>query len=421
MNNGIVKVVNTINPIENFQSATIIGDPGCDGLGAATMSVFAKALTAVHSDFTMIVGDIVHRGIKPLYAAVSNFVNAIAPNPVYMLCGNHDTAFYDEYFGLRNYLLYNDKCLFIVLDNSTRNFSDDALSFLKSALKEYDRKNIVILFHYPAPNSICTNSINPEDWKHIDAIIGPYKERIRYFICGHIHSYYEDMIGETKLLVTGGGGARIEYVNEKIDPLKAHHHIVQLHFDKNDILQYRHIPLQTIEYTAEIVNGELKKRLEQALTNESVAHVKYKLFATDAQEKGYPGIAKMFRAFSDSEFFHAKNHLFILNSIGSIQNNLKHSHEQESHEINVLYKEFIDYCDKHHFGLARYAFFDSFEAEQVHERLVSKVISTFQDGLDIPETEYHTCTSCGYSFVGETKPKHCPVCGAPSDRIRSVD
>jgi rubrerythrin len=421
MNKGIVKVVNAVNQIENFQSVTIIGDPGCDGLGAGTMSIFAKALTAVSSDFSIIVGDIVHRGIKPLYAAVSSFVNTIAPDPVYMLCGNHDTAFYDEYFGLRNYLLYNDKCVFIVLDNSTRDFSQEALSLLESGLRGYERKNIIILFHYPAPNTICVNSINPEDWKKVDAIIGPHKERIRYFICGHIHSYYEDKIGEAKLLVTGGGGARIEYVNEKIDPLKAHHHIIQLFIDENDILQYRHVPLQAINYTNEIVNEDLKCRLELALSNESIAHVKYKLFADDSEQKGYPGIAKMFRAFADSEFYHARNHLFVLNSIGSVQDNLNTSHEQEYNEVNVLYKEYIEYCEMHHYGLARYAFNDSFEAEQIHERLVAKAIDIFQGGSDIPETEYYTCTSCGYSFAGEVKPKHCPVCGAPSDRIHSVN
>ncbi len=421
MNTGIVNVTQAINRIDDVNAITIIGDPGCDGLGAGTMSIFARALTAVPSELTLIVGDIVHRGIKPLYATVRNFVDSVSPNPVYMVCGNHDTAFYDEYFGLRNYLLYNDKLLLIALDNSTRDFSPAALQLLETGLNSYARQNIVLLFHYPAPNTIATNTINPPEWEKIAQIISPYRDRLRFLIAGHVHSYYEDVVDGVKLLVTGGGGARIEHVNDKIDPTKAHHHIIRLYFDANDILQYEHVPLHSTNYTRELEDDDLKARLEESLENEAVAHIKYRLLAVDAEEKGFPGLAKMFRAFADSEFFHARNHFFVLNNMGTIAENLQRSQEQEHHEITVMYKEHLAVCDEKNYGLARYSFYDSHEAEKVHEKLLVQAIGAYQRGEDMTNATYHTCTSCGYTFTGAEHPKHCPICGAPADKIRKVE
>jgi len=66
----VMKITERANRIDNFKSVTVFGDPGCDGLGAATMSIFAKALRAQRSDFSIIAGDIVHRGKQSLYDTV---------------------------------------------------------------------------------------------------------------------------------------------------------------------------------------------------------------------------------------------------------------------------------------------------------------------------------------------------------------
>lgn len=426
MSKGIIKVDKPINEIAPFKSVTIIGDPGCDGLGAGTMSVFAKALTALKSDFTLVVGDIVHRGIEPLYASVKQFVDSVAINPVYMLCGNHDTTHYDTYFGLRNYLLHNKDVLFVVLDNSTRCFSEETLHFLEKSLQDYERRNIVLFFHYPAPNSVCSNGINPDDWHVIDNIIKPYRRNIRYIVTGHVHSYYEtvldygDMLDNIKLIVTGGGGARIEYVNDKIDPEKAHHHVIKLYFDDEGVLRHEHIPLQSVGYAEELKDDTLKSHLMHALENESVAYMKYSLFAFDASEKGYPGIAKLFRALADSEFHHARNHFYVLDKMGSVEDSLKASRDQERYEVDIMYKDYLDYCVERNHGLARYSFYDSFEAEKVHAKIIDRALEEIKNGRDIEIANYKTCNSCGYTFTGSGNIKHCPVCGAPRDRISEV-
>lgn len=416
---GIVKITGRFNKIAEFSTVTIIGDPGCDGLGAATMSTFAKALTAVQSEYTIIAGDIVHRGIEPLYAAVTDFVNAIAPNPVFMVCGNHDTQHYDEYFGLRNYALYNDSYLFIILDNSTRKFSSEAITFLEDALVNYERDTVVLLFHYPPPNKVCTNSVNSDDWEVIERIIHPHRSKIHFTISGHLHSYFEFKADHRTSIVTGGGGARIEYISESIDKSKAHHHIVTLSSTGKGLL-HAHRSLDLVCYTSELNDAYLKKQLEQTLSNEAIAHVRYKVIAENAREKGFNGIAAMYEAFADSEYFHARNHLSILSDNLSIQQNLEKSRVNEHFEVEELYNDLVAYCVKTGAGLAKYVFFDSLEAEKIHEALVGKAIQSFESGSDIPLTSYRTCTSCGYTFAGSAAPRHCPICGAPGDKIRVV-
>lgn len=140
-----------------------MGDPGCDGLGAEIMTTFAKGLTVKRSDFAVILGDIVPIGYEIVYRSMTEFINTIAPYPVYSLCGNHDTNFYDKYFGLRNYLLVNDRTLLIILDNSKRKFEDNTLTFLRESLKNYSRNNILLLFHIPPPNSISPNAVTIEE------------------------------------------------------------------------------------------------------------------------------------------------------------------------------------------------------------------------------------------------------------------
>ena len=420
MNKGIVKVTKEINKIPKFSSISFIGDPGCDGLGASTMSVFAKALTCQKTDFSIVLGDIVHRSITNLYASVIDFVNIVSQRPVYLLCGNHDTIHYDEHFGLRNYLLYNDKALFLFLDNSKRKFEENTLNFIKSNISKFKRKNIVILFHVPPPSAIGENTVKQEEWDKVKEIILPFKENIRYIICGHVHSYYEDKIEGTNLLVSGGGGAKIEFLNPKIDKQKAHHHIVKLYFNTEDILVHEHISLESFKYIKELEDKNTLNYLENAFTNESKAHIKYMLFAEEAEEKGFPGIAKLFRALSDSEYYHAKNHYYVLGNMDTILNNLSSARDGESFEINVMYKEYLDYCRKSKKGLSAYAFLDSLEAEKIHYKLISEALKSFLEGKNVEIVSYHTCTSCGYTFSGISSQVCCPVCGAPFDRIKEV-
>ncbi|OHD14924.1 MAG: hypothetical protein A2086_10915 [Spirochaetes bacterium GWD1_27_9] len=172
-------------------------------------------------------------------------------------------------------------------------------------------------------------------------------------------------------------------------------------------------------FKKELLDNKLKEYLEKALTNEAIAHVKYKLFASDAEEKGFIGLAKMFRAFADAEFYHARNHFYVLNKMESIEKNLKNSNENETYEIDVMYKDFLEYSLSQKHGLASYTFFDALEAEKIHQKLVCEAIESFNNNKDVADDTYYTCSSCGQTFKG-IKPQNCHICGAPSDKIFEV-
>ncbi|MDD5216662.1 MAG: metallophosphoesterase [Candidatus Omnitrophica bacterium] len=420
MKNGLIKIQEQALRLVPFSSFSIIGDPGCDGLGAATMSIFARALHARPVDFSIIVGDLVPLGSKPLYENVSEFIEMLAPNPVFAICGNHDTEYFDSYFGRRNYVLFNDDILFIILDNSKREFSFEALELCRHALATYPNENVVILFHIPPPNSFTRNSLSREQWEPFREIYTPHRQRIRYLICGHVHSYFEDAIDDIPIIVSGGGGARIEAVDKQVDEKKARYHIVRFEFDHSKRLSHATIGLEDQAYQTELADATLAQYLQQAYQNEMAAHFKYRLFAEQAKDKGLAGLAKLFSALSESEFYHAKNHYYVLGQKGSVGSNLEDSLRNETYEVETLYPQTMQYAREKRHGLAKYAFLDALEAEKVHKKLLEDARANYLQQKDIPPAEYYTCSSCGYTIKADQKPSYCPICGAPQDKILLV-
>ena len=420
MNNKLVKVEEKFIEISKVETINIIGDPGCDGLGAATMSIFAKALTGVKSDFSIIVGDLVPYGSRKFYENVKLFVNNIASIPVYSLCGNHDTDYYNEFFGFKDYCLYNDEISIILLDNSKRLFSEDTIDFCRIALEKNKSENIIILFHIPPPNSFTGNSVSQENWLKLKEIFTPYKEKLKYLVCGHVHSYFEDTVDGIPLIVTGGGGARIEYVSEKVAKENIKNHIVQFGFNKNRELFHTYINIDHCNYDIETKDTQLQNYLKNSFENEATAHFKYKLMSEIAEERNSPNLAKLFSALSSSEYFHAKNHFAVMGRFNGLRKNIKDSINNEMYEINEMYNSYLEYSQNNSYGLSGYTFYDALEAEKIHKPLLEEALLSYLDNKDIPDQNYYICSSCGYTFSKKMKPDRCPVCGAPQDKINSV-
>ena len=173
-----------IGPINGF---TFIGDPGCSGLGVEIMSIFNAALHESTGDFVLVGGDIVPNGTNRFYESITAMVDQSINKPIYMLAGNHDTLSYETFFGRKNYFLYNDNLLMIVLDDSNRAFSGETLAVLRRALA-YERDNIVLAFHIPPANRVTDDSVSAGEWQKVLEIIAPYKQKIKYILSGHVHS-----------------------------------------------------------------------------------------------------------------------------------------------------------------------------------------------------------------------------------------
>ncbi|MDH4209406.1 MAG: rubrerythrin family protein, partial [Anaerolineae bacterium] len=78
-----------------------------------------------------------------------------------------------------------------------------------------------------------------------------------------------------------------------------------------------------------------------AFAGESQANRKYLFFAEKAEEEGHKQIARLFRATAEAETVHARNHLKVLQSIMSTQDNLRAAISGENHEFTEMYPGFI--------------------------------------------------------------------------------
>lgn len=417
---GVIKVKDKVNFIKKVSSFTILGDPGCDGLGVEIMTTFAKAMNCTHTDFKIILGDLVPFGLEEFYKHIYGIINNVSPNPVYTLCGNHDTDYYRTYFGLENYLLVNDDLLIVILDNSKRIFETRTLEFLEESLKEYNRKNILILFHIPPPNSFSPNSIERQEWQKLTAVMDPYKNYIKYILSGHVHSYFSENVDGYKIIVSAGGGARLEFFGRLPDKLSSFHHVLRFYFNKDSQLQYEYISLADASYGREIKNNKIKKYLNEAFKNEAMAYIRYQFFADDAHEKGFVGIQKLLRALSKSAFYHAKNYFNVLNNLQGIDHNLKTSSKIEKSDMEILFSKYLPYAVKARFSLTQYAFGEAYGAKNNYSGLLPEAMKAYKEGKDIEFAVYYVCTTCGNTGRLNGELEHCPICGAPLDKIVKI-
>lgn len=417
---ALVKVKRPITKIDQCDSFMVFGDPGCDGLGADIMSIFAKALTAAEANFCVILGDVAPVGHDADYTAVTEFIDLVAPFPVYCLNGNHDSPKYSKYFGLKNYALVNDDILFIMLDNSSRKIETSALKFLRKTLAAHQRDTILLMLHIPPPNSYTANSMNAAEWGKVRSIYKPYKDKIKYILCGHVHTYFEDEVDGIPVIVSGGAGARLEYVSDKVDKTKAFHHVLRFNYDKRRGLTFEHITLDGRIYGKELADHTLKKLLTEAFQKESASYIKYSLFAEDAREKARSGLEKLFKTAAHSAFIEARNHCQQLNLLNGVGLNLERSYKKTIVPGMAMYKECLDYAVAHNLGLAKYTFYEAHKAITAQKEMFEHAIEELKGQKDIYSPNYFTCTSCGYTIKSKVKPLNCPICGAPFDKLHEV-
>ena len=160
-----------------------------------------------------------------------------------------------------------------------------------------------------------------------------------------------------------------------------------------------------------------KKNLMEAFAGESQANRKYLAFASKAEQEGYPGVAKLFRAAAAAETVHAHSHLRALGGINTTKDNLKEAISGETHEFVSMYPNMIDEAKAEGEKVAEKSFVFANEVEQIHAGLYKKAL----DNLDnFPVKDYYVCSVCGYTVADEA-PEKCPVCGAMKKAFNKVD
>lgn len=409
MENKIVKVLEPVIRLENVRSLGVIGDPGCEGLGTCSMKVYAGALEeSGRDDITLIVGDLVPAGTGHHYRMIRELTEALAENPVYALRGNHDTGAYADYFGLQNYALLAEGFTVVVLDNATRSFEEEGLALLRQVLAMEEVEQAVIAFHIPVPNHFIQNCVSQEEFDRLKDACAPWREKVKYLLCGHVHSRFEDTVDGIPLICTGGGGAMIEDVSRDIRACDVEHHMVHFYLE-GGVLRHRITDLPEDCYGRERKDALLRSKLEETVQGELLAHFKYLMFADRARRRGLDAIAALFRALAASEYYHARSFYAVLDQPAPFAESVRTYIPGETFEAQYLYRMLADYAKSHGSPLAEQAYESALAAEKVHAALLDRAA----DLEGFAEPAICVCPICGYVMAGGAIPDRCPVCGGP--------
>lgn len=413
----MIKVTESVTRPGRIRSMGVIGDPGCEGLGTYNMKVYAGALEeSGKDDITLIAGDLVPAGTRHHYQMIQELTETLAENEVYTLRGNHDTGAYTEYFGLKNYALLADEFAVVVLDNAVRSFEEEGLTLLKEVLSMEDVERVIIAFHIPVPNHFIQNCVSEEEFTRLKNAFAPWKNKVKYLLCGHVHSRFEDEVEGIPLICTGGGGAMIEDVSREIRACDVEHHIVHFYMEEG-ILKYRIADLPEDGYGREQGDRVLRRKLEETVQGELLAHFKYLMFADRAERRGMGRIANLFRALAASEYYHARSFYSVLDCPAPFAESVKTFVPGEEFEYEHLYQMLVEYAKSHQNPLAEQAYAGAASAEKVHASLLKQA----SDMEHFAEETIYVCPVCGYVMAGDAAPERCPVCGGPKKQYERYE
>jgi rubrerythrin len=166
--------------------------------------------------------------------------------------------------------------------------------------------------------------------------------------------------------------------------------------------------------------SKTSENLQTAFAGESQASRKYLYFAEKAEEEGHKQIARLFRAASDAETVHARNHLQVMQGIKATKDNLKEAIGGENYEFTEMYPAFIKQAEAEVDKKAKDSFDLANKVEQIHHRLYQTALSMLEKGQAMAEKPIYVCQVCGNTVEGEA-PDRCPICGAPKKMFKRID
>ncbi|HEX7365391.1 MAG TPA: rubrerythrin family protein [Dehalococcoidia bacterium] len=160
--------------------------------------------------------------------------------------------------------------------------------------------------------------------------------------------------------------------------------------------------------------------LQAGFAGESQASRKYLYYAEKADEEGLKQIARLFRAASDAETVHARNHLKVMQGIKSTSDNLKTAIGGEHYEFTRMYPDFMKQAEAEGNKKANDTFYLANKVEQIHHGLYQTALTMLEKGQDMADKPIYVCQYCGNTVEGEP-PDKCPICGMPKKMFKRVD
>ncbi len=409
---------------KDLTSFSVSGDPGCDGYNVESVAVL-EATIRQPADLHILLGDLVPTGREHWLEQFETVLRRAARAPVFCLLGNHDKPDYARYFGLVDYHIRARNAIIIFLDNASWKFSDATIGFLRDTLAAHAGAvpHIFVAFHVPPPNRFSPNSVPPEEWAKVRDLLLPHRDKVRGIFAGHVHSAFNFELDGFPVIVTGGGGARLDPVPSTFFTINRHHTVQARLVDGAwRFAAEAVLPGVGDPYAGDARSAAIRADLEKSFGGECQAVQRYTLFAERAELLEQPGLAKLFRAAADSERHHAANMLLALGGVADNIENLADSIGREALEWKTDYARRLgDANASSASSQAATAYECALKAEKVHHALFESALAAVRKGEAYPVKRYFTCTRCGYTHEGDAPPAICPACGTDHNRFAEVD
>lgn len=163
-----------------------------------------------------------------------------------------------------------------------------------------------------------------------------------------------------------------------------------------------------------------ENNVQEAFAGESKANRRYTLFAEKAEKEGCPQAAKLFRAVAEAEMVHIRNHLNVIDAIGSTKDNLLAASMGEREEFTDMYPDFIEIARKEKNDKAERSFDWANRVEKVHYGYFESAYKDMKEGKQPEDADYYVCQVCG-NTVKNGAPGKCPICGASAKAFKKID
>lgn len=165
--------------------------------------------------------------------------------------------------------------------------------------------------------------------------------------------------------------------------------------------------------------SKTEQDLKAAFAGESQANRKYLAFAKKADDDGFPGVAKLFRAAADAETVHALRELGNLGGIKETAANIEEAIGGETYEYTTMYADFLKDAEDEGNKEAAKTFQWAKKVEEIHANWYKKALEAAKAGQDLRTKGLWTCQKCGNIVEGDP-PDHCPVCGHPKEFFKRI-
>ena len=156
-----------------------------------------------------------------------------------------------------------------------------------------------------------------------------------------------------------------------------------------------------------------EKNIETALTGESRAYLKYRLFGEQAKLDRLIEISQIYNETAENEKEHAEIWFRYLGGMKDSSGNLADAIGGEHYEWASMYADFAKEAREEGFDYLAGLFERVASIEKMHEERYAKLKCQLDDGTAFASDDSQTkwiCINCGYIVTGAEAPQICPTC-----------